>query len=142
METQIADRAVANKARQQSLVDTLQHAGQIDRVAEFIRPDIVDHSAAPGMPGGLDGVRAIFAAIRQGFPDHDAKVIHMVAEGDMVATYKTFTGTHRGMFFGTPATGRRVTIGVMDFVRYRDGKVAEHWGIVDFAGLMEQLKGA
>jgi len=27
----------------------------------------------------------------------------------------------------------------MDFVRYRDGKVAEHWNIVDMAGLMQQL---
>jgi hypothetical protein len=27
----------------------------------------------------------------------------------------------------------------MDFVRYDDGRVAEHWGIVDLAGLMAQL---
>ena len=57
----------------------------------------------------------------------------------MVATYKTLTGTHRGDFFGTPPTGKRATIRIMDFVRYRDGKVAEHWGIVDVAGLMQQL---
>jgi hypothetical protein len=28
----------------------------------------------------------------------------------------------------------------MDFVRYEDGRVAEHWGIVDLAGLMAQLQ--
>ncbi|MDX6376601.1 MAG: hypothetical protein QOE98_904, partial [Gaiellaceae bacterium] len=77
--------------------------------------------------------------IRTGFPDHDAKVIHMVAEGDLVATYKTFTGTHDGEFFGIPPTGRRATIGVMDFVRYEDSKIAEHWNVVDVAGLMAQL---
>jgi hypothetical protein len=27
----------------------------------------------------------------------------------------------------------------MDFVRYRDGLVAEHWGLVDLAGLQAQL---
>lgn len=141
MEAQIADRAAANKARQQNLVATLQHEGRLDRVGEFIRPDIVDHSAMPGMPKGVEGVQAILGAIRQAFPDHDAKVIHMVADGDLVATYKTFTGTHRGDFFGMPATGRRATIRVMDFVRYRDGKVAEHWNIIDQAGLMQQLQG-
>jgi predicted ester cyclase len=30
----------------------------------------------------------------------------------------------------------------MDFVRYRDGKVVEHWSIVDVAGLMRQLGAA
>ena len=91
------------------------------------------------MPEGVAGVSAILGAIRAGFPDHDAKVVHMVAEGDLVATYKVFTGTNSGDFFGMPPTGRRATIRVMDFVRYTDGKVAEHWNIVDMAGLMQQL---
>jgi predicted ester cyclase len=39
----------------------------------------------------------------------------------------------------TPPTGRRATIRVMDFVRYRDGQVVDHWNIVDIAGLMAQL---
>jgi steroid delta-isomerase-like uncharacterized protein len=142
METAIADRTKANKARQHSLVDTLQNNGQLDRIGEFIAGDIVDHSGAPGMPDGIEGARMILGAIRRAFPDHDAKVVHMVAEGDLVATYKTFTGTHRGDFFGTPASSKRVTIRVMDFVRYREGKVAEHWNIVDFAGLMQQIGAA
>lgn len=138
MNGQTSDGA-ANRARQQSLVDTLQNRGQIERTGEFIHQDIIDHSAAPGMPAGIEGVKAVFNAIRAAFPDHDAKIVHQIAEGDLVATYKTLTGTHRGDFFGTPATGRRATIQVMDFVRYREGKVAEHWGIVDIAGIMHQL---
>lgn len=139
MKAETRDEAAANKARQQNLVETLQNRGEIDRAEEFIRHDIVDHSAVAGLPSGIDGAKAIFRAIRQAFPDHDAKVIHQVAEGDLVATYKTLTGTHRGDFFGTPPTGKRAAIEIMDFVRYRDGKVAEHWGIVDIAGLMRQL---
>jgi len=38
-------------------------------------------------------------------------------------------------------TGRRATIPVMDFVRYDAGKIAEHWNIVDIAGLQAQLGG-
>lgn len=71
---------------------------------------------------------------------HDARVVHMIAEGDLVATYKTFTGTHTGDFFGTEPTGKRATVRVMDFVRYDEGRIAEHWGIVDLAGLMAQLE--
>jgi hypothetical protein len=40
---------------------------------------------------------------------------------------------------GVPATGKRATIRVMDFVRFRDGTVSERWNIVDVAGLLQQL---
>ncbi len=139
-ETVFEQVAKQNKERQRRFVEVLQHRGELDRVEELVRPDFVDHSLPPGLPGGPDGVRAILGAIRQGFPDHDAQVVHMIAEGDLVATYKTFTGTHAGDFFGIPATGRRATIRVMDFVRYTDGRIVEHWGIVDLAGLTAQLQ--
>jgi steroid delta-isomerase-like uncharacterized protein len=137
----VVTRAEENRERQRAFVQVLQHEGQLDRVEEFVRPDFVDHSLPPGLPGGPEGVRAILGAIRHGFPDHDAQVVHVIAEGDLVATYKTFTGTHTGDFFGVPATGRRATIRVMDFVRYADGRIAEHWGIVDLAGVQAQLAG-
>jgi steroid delta-isomerase-like uncharacterized protein len=130
-----------NKERQRRLVDVLQNDGQLERIEEFVDESVVDHERRNGMPGGAEGVRAVFAAIRQGFPDHDAQVVHMIAEGDMVATYKILTGTNTGEFFGMHATGRTATIRVMDFVRYEDGKVAEHWGLVDLAGLQAQLTG-
>jgi predicted ester cyclase len=134
--------AQENRERQRQFVQVLQHEGRLDRVEEFVRPDVVDHSLPPGLPGGAEGVRAILGAIRQGFPDHDATVVQIIAEGDLVATYKTFAGTHTGGFFGTRPTGKEATIRVMDFVRYEDGRIAEHWGIVDLAGLMAQLQEA
>ena len=128
-----------NKERQRRFVEVLQERGELDRVEELVAPGFVDHSLPPGVPEGIEGVRVVLGAIRAGFPDHDAEVIHMIAEDDLVATYKTFTGTHTGDFFGIPATGKRATIRVMDFVRYRDGLIVEHWNVVDFAGLQAQL---
>ena len=129
-----------NKERQRLFVEVLQNRGEIDRVEEFVRPDFENHTARPGSPPGPDGVSAGLAAFRAGFADHDAEVVHMVAEGDLVATYKTFTGTHTGEFLGISPTGRRVTIRVMDVVRYREGRIAEHWSVVDLAGARAQLE--
>jgi steroid delta-isomerase-like uncharacterized protein len=131
--------AARNKERQRLFVEVLQNRGEIDRVEEFVGLDFENHTARPGSPSGPEAVRVPLAAFRAGFPDHDAEVVHMVAEGDLVATYKTLTGTHTGEFLGIPATGRRATIRVMDVVRYRDGRIAEHWSVVDLAGLREQL---
>ena len=120
-------------------VERVQNRGELDVLDDRLADDFVDHTPAPGLPPDRDGARAIIGAIRAGLPDHDAQVVHMIAEGDLVATYKTFTGTHSGELMGIAPTGRRATVRVMDFVRYRDGRVAEHWNVVDVAGLMAQL---
>jgi steroid delta-isomerase-like uncharacterized protein len=125
-----------------AFVERVQNQGELAALDELLADDMVDHTPAPGLPGDREGAKAIIGAIRAGFPDHDAQVIHMVAEGDLVATYKTFTGTHEGDFLGIPPTGRRATIRVMDFVRYRDGQITDHWNIVDIPGLMAQISEA
>jgi predicted ester cyclase len=63
----------------------------------------------------------------------------MLAERDRVVTRKTFHGTHQGEFMGILATGRAVTFDVIDIVRYQDGRLAEHWNVVDQLELMRQL---
>jgi predicted ester cyclase len=131
--------ADANKALVRAFVMRIQDGGDIEATGEYIDGACIDHSAPPGLPAGLEGTKVIFRMIRAGFPDHDAVIHHQIAEGDMVATYKSFTGTHQGEFLGVPPTGRRATIRVMDFVRVRDGKIVDHWNVLDIAGLMQQL---
>jgi predicted ester cyclase len=40
---------------------------------------------------------------------------------------------------GIPATGRRISVPVVDIVRFRDGRAAEQWGVTDTGAMMEQL---
>jgi steroid delta-isomerase-like uncharacterized protein len=120
-------------------IEDVQNDGNIERTLDYIAADVVNHSTPPGVPADGHGAQMIFAMIRQGFPDHDAVVHEMISEGDLVATRKSFTGTHTGEFMGIPPTGKRATIEVIDFVRVREGKIVEHWNIVDQLGLMQQL---
>ena len=131
--------AAQNAASQRRIVEEAQGQGRIDVVDELFADDFVDHTPFPGINPDREGVKQLFGAIRAAFPDHDAEIQHMVAEGDLVATSKTLTGTHEGEWMGVPPTGRRVTIRVMDYVRYRDGRGTEHWNIVDVAGMLAQL---
>ncbi len=63
----------------------------------------------------------------------------MIAEGDKVVIRQTWSGTHKGEFMGIPATGRRVSIAVIDIIRVADGRFVEHWGQLDMMGMMQQL---
>ncbi len=73
------------------------------------------------------------------FPDARFTIDDMIAEGDRVATKKTFTGTHQGPFAGIPPTGNRVTLTYVDILRVRDGRIVEHWLSMDQLSFMQQL---
>jgi predicted ester cyclase len=50
------------------------------------------------------------------------------------------SGTHEGTLRGRPSpSGRVVRQDHMHFVRYRDGKAVEHWGVRDDLGMMQQM---
>lgn len=128
-----------NKALVRRLVDEAQSQGNIGVVDELLADGFVDHSALPGFSPDRDGVKQLFAMFRAAFPDFRAVIHDQIAEGDKVVTRKTFHGTHEGAFFGIPATGKLVTIELIDILRVADGKITDHWNVVDQLGLMQQL---
>ena len=83
--------------------------------------------------GGIKGLRDIF-------PDLHLTVEDRVFGGDKVVARNTWTGTHRGTFLGIEPTGKRVTINTIDIWRVEGGKFAEHWDVIDIAGLQKQLR--
>jgi steroid delta-isomerase-like uncharacterized protein len=56
----------------------------------------------------------------------------------MVVLRWSLTGTHRGAFLGIPPTGKAVTLRGIDMYRIHDGKIAEHWNVVDMLGFCQQ----
>ena len=128
-----------NKALVRRFVDEVQSGGNIDLIDEVCSPGFVNHSAPPGIPADREGLKILTAMFRGAFPDSHFTIEDMVAEGDKVATRKTFHGTHGGDFMGMPPTGRVVSMGLIDIVRVSDGRVVEHWAMGDSLGMMQQL---
>ena len=128
-----------NKQVVRRFVDEYQSAGDERAFAELLHPDVLDHSRPPGIAPGAEGVRQQFDAFRAAFPDFRATIHDQIAEGDKVVTRKVFRGTHQGELMGIAPTGRAVEIEVIDIVRIKDGRIVEHWNVVDRLGLLEQL---
>jgi steroid delta-isomerase-like uncharacterized protein len=131
--------AEANKALVRRFVDEVQSAGNIDALDEICSPEFVNHSAPSRVPSNCEGVKQLTAMFRQAFPDSYFTVEDMMAEGDKVATRKTFHGTHQGEFMGIPPTGQQVSMELIDIVLIADGKVVEHRSMGDNLGMMQQL---
>ena len=108
---------------------------------ELWAANLVQHAAGtlPGIPGDREGANQAIAMIFGAFPDWQVTVEDMIAEGDKVVARYTGQGTQRGELLGIPATGKRVTMTVIDIFRITDGKIAEHWVESDALGMMQQL---
>jgi predicted ester cyclase len=76
---------------------------------------------------------------RSAFPDLHVEIEEQLAEGDLVATRWTATGTHEGDLMGIAPTGNRVTLPGMEIVRFSGGKLAEGWEGYDSMVMMQQL---
>jgi steroid delta-isomerase-like uncharacterized protein len=113
--------------------------GDYDAFGDYIREDSLDHSPMPGQPPGLEGVKYIFKMLKAAMPDFSQEIVDMVAEGDRVVVRAVSRGTHQGEMMGLPPTGKQVQIDEIHIVRVKDGKMTEHWGLVDQAALMAQL---
>ena len=131
--------AEQNKALVRRIVDEAQSGHNLDVVDELLAADFVDHSVPPGLPPSREGVKMQFAMFFSAFPDLRVVIHDQVAEGDRVVTRKTFHGTHQGDLMGIPATGRSVAFDVIDILRVQNGKITDHWNVVDQLGLMHQI---
>lgn len=114
--------------------------GRIELVDELIAPDIREHGQPPpGVPPGPEGLKAIARALRAAFPDLKCTVDLQVAEGDLLASKLTYSGTMKGSLWGMPPTGKHATWTESHFVRIKDGKATDHWADIDQMGMLQQL---
>ena len=51
----------------------------------------------------------------------------IIAEGDKVVARITMSGTHQGELMGVAPTGKQITLGLIDIVRFDGGKLVERW---------------
>lgn len=107
----------------------------------LIDPNFVNRTAPPGAPNDAESMWNTFEnVLRPALAGLDVTIHDQIAEGDKVTTRKTITGTHVGTLMGIEATGRAVSIDVIDIVRVMNGRYVEHWGINTLAVVLAQLR--
>lgn len=118
-------------------VEQLLGQGRFDVTNDLFHPDYVFH--ADDRDYALAEIEANMRDLRTAFPDLMVKVDRAVAAGDLVSIHWSGTGTNGAKAAGFPGTGRRVRFSGMAFVRFRDGRMAEEWGVYDGLALLRQL---
>lgn len=86
-------------------------------VDQYMAPDYIQHS--PLAVPGVAGLKAFLAEVKVASPEAKWKILRTLADGDLVAVH-----VHTTRFDGDPG------LAVIDIFRCQDGKVAEHWEVI------------
>ncbi len=110
-----------------------------DAAARYLTEDFVDHDNRTASQG-VEAMRQWLIQTTRSF-DHQTIIEDQVTEGDRSVIRLTFKVVQREEFRGVLAPGKSAeTRGYREF-RVIDGKIVEHWGMLDGNALVEQLKG-
>ena len=130
----------ANKAIVRAFVEAW-NTKDFDRFDDLMAPDAQLTVGGSTISCSGPATRSIAEHWISGFPDYHFELVHLVAEGDMVAALMPFSGTHTGHVLDLPPTGRTVRVSEMVFFRIDGGKIAEAWEEWDEQGMRRQLSG-
>ncbi len=113
---------------------TRMAAGDYDAVDDLFAPDFFSHVTPRVSPDAVGTdirphEKAFWDAAKRAFPDMQFSVDLLIESGDLVVSNWTLSGTHTGApYYGIPPSGGPVVINGTAILRFRDGKVVEHWG--------------
>ena len=95
--------------------------------------------ASPSDVVGIDSARAYYANYLTGFSDISFTIKDVFGMENKLVKHWNFKGTHTGIFFGIPATNKKVDIDGVTLVRMESGKIAEERDFFDNLEFMQQL---
>ena len=109
-------------------------------VVSRMADDVVDHQLPPEMPNGKEGTARFFTMMFDSAPDMRFDILDTIISDNKAAIRSRVTGTQTGTFLQMPATGKPFDVEGIDIVEVNDElKVTQHWGIFDFAKMMQQI---
>ena len=129
-----------NKDLCRRFFDEVVSRGELTVVDEICASDYRLLATLSG-PESIDreALKELVASWRSSFPDGKIIVEDIVAEGDLVAARMLERGTQSGDFKGISPTGKPVEYGSMTFLRVVDGRITDHWGLLDMPSVLEQV---
>jgi len=113
-----------------SFYDNFWSRGDASLAKAIFSQDVIICDVAADWPQGVEGVLALAATWRAGFPDMNERALVLTAEGDHVLAFFEFTGTHLGPYQGILPTGKTITMLGADCFKFVGDKVSE-WSFIE-----------
>ena len=112
---------------------------RFELIDELYATDYVEHTPQPGVPPTREGFKQTAIALKKAFPDLRYTIDDVIDGGDRIVHRLTASGTMKGDFAGMPATGKYATWTEIHIGRVVNGRLTEHWGVIDQLSMLIQL---
>lgn len=112
---------MSNQEQKSAAIDFLDIAfnrGEPQKaVSQYVGQNYIQHN--PQVPDGADALIGFVDTFRKQFPEMRLETKRAIAEDAMVVTH-----SHLTLIPGEPG------LAIADFFRFEDGKVVEHWDVI------------
>ena len=132
---QMDKTAETNTAMADRFATEVWNGGNLDLIDEMVAENFVRHLPKSWATPKIEGAAAFkeyMTTIRTTYPDFHRKVHKRMADGDMVASAWTVSGTNKDL-------DKKISVMGMSITRYADGKLAEEWVTWDTQEMQNQL---
>ena len=110
-----------------------------DTARQIIAENMTFRSSLGEQNTGIDPFCEYVRGVHKALGNFHCEVEDVVSEGAKVVAKILFSGEHRDVFFGVPATGRKVEWYGAGFFDVEDGKIQRLWFMGDVDGIKRQL---
>ncbi|MEU0405995.1 ester cyclase [Streptomyces sp. NPDC006197] len=131
--------AETNKALVRRLFEEVLNERRVEVIDELASTNYQENDPLPGQREGREGLKDRVTMLVEGLSP-TFTIEDLIAEGDRVVIRWTNNATHSGTFLGIPPTGRSCRFAGIDIFRLDDGRLVEHWDVVDQLSMLRQLE--
>ena len=128
---------MTNQEIVENVANSVFNEKTFDVLEQYMDEGYIQHN--PLVPQGREGFQGFFEDAFRAIPDWRHQRKKIIASGDFVWVYGTYSGTHTGEWLGIPPTGKPFAFDAVDIFRVADGRLAEHWDVMDIYALFKQL---
>lgn len=128
-----------NKSIVTSFIEEIWNQNQFEKINNYLSVDFIDHSLPPALPANQDGMKLWINGTGKSF-EHKTIIEDIVCEDNKVMLKIKMKLKHIGVWRNIEPTHFEISIVGYRYYKLADGKIIEHWGLIDGNSIENQLK--
>lgn len=130
-----------NSILAQNFIEQIWNKKDFEKLTRLLHEDFKDHSLPPGLPLNGEGTKQWIINTGLSF-EHHTVIEEQVSQGDKSILKIRMDLKHSGKWRDIEPTGISLSVIGYRYFKIKEGKILEHWGLIDGQALENRLKEA
>ena len=130
-----------NKSIVTGFIEQIWNQNQFEKIDHYISADFIDYSLPPSWPANKEGMKLWIIGTGKSF-EHKTIIDDIVCEDNKAILKIRMQMKHIGVWRDIEATHSEISTVGYRYFKLADGKIIEHWALIDGNSIENQLKEA